>query len=141
MRTHFVHDDGTVFMLDDDQPIYCTGQSLGDYQVSGEYSGRLYKWSPDQPGHWAVTDGTSAVERLEDDDDGSPRGFVISEVWATLLCTNPADPGGTEVDSEYNYEGGDIRIFNTAKEAEAALYASFKHSWNQIKYLAEANLL
>jgi hypothetical protein len=86
------------------------GDCGGDIQRGESFSVRYVR--PDMPGS-LITRTAYAVENC-------PGEFTVQILTEWLVCTDPADPGGTEIwsDSERNYEG--TPIYNRAWKAEDA---------------------
>ena len=115
--------------------------SFGDFQVSDEHSFRHFRQYVGES-IWHVTEGASCVEILDREDMEENPQYIISERWEHLTCTNLDDIGSSECgDSEYDYEGGDIRIFSDADEALRALENSFRFSFNQYNMLIAQGLI
>jgi hypothetical protein len=102
-----------------------------------------YLWHPDgtgvQPGGDAVggdiqRGDSYSVRFIRDDMPGSlltvtfyaveygncPGEFVVQRQIEWLLCSDPADPGGTEIWSDYEYDDISPTVMDTAGQAEQA---------------------
>ena len=88
------------------------GYCGGDIQRGDSYSVRFCR--PDLPSAMITCTAYAA------EDDRNPGEFFIQVQTEWLLCTDPADPGGTETWSDITCDDDDARIFDTAGEAEQA---------------------
>jgi hypothetical protein len=102
----------------------------GDIQRGDSYSVRYVR--PDMPGS-LITRTAYAVEY-----DNLPGEFVIQIQTEWLVCTDPSDPGGTEIWSDYAYDDEGCPIYDSAAKAEDAarqaaaelLGDAGSHDWN-----------
>lgn len=128
------YDDGT------------TGSVCGDYSLGAEPSNRaVWQVGPDRfvtvtetyfvtgrrdSDAWDldpndVDDALAAVaawdETPEDDRTGDapePVRFSVDGQTEWILCTDPDDPGGTEITSDYEYDAGSVLYYETVESAE-----------------------
>ena len=100
------------------------GDVGGDRQVTEAYSVRYVR--PDRPG--ALVTVSCYGEDLNADGAGPPRYTLTAEV-ETMRCTDPADPGGTELWSDYTYRtGAEGRYASLAELERAARAAAEEHT-------------
>ncbi|SRR6266496_3703138 len=106
------------------------GHAGGDIQAGDSYSVRYVR--PDLPGS-LITRTAYPVEY-----DHLPGEFVIQIQTEWLVCTDPRDPGGTEIWSDYAYDDEGCPIYGSAAEAERAARRAASamlgeagiHDWN-----------
>lgn len=97
----------------DEHGVQPGGDCGGDYQVTESYSRRFVR--PGVPGAMITVSFYGVACH---DADGVPTGeYAVEEQTEMLVCTDPADPGGTEVWSDYAYR--DVNVLAIADEAEA----------------------
>jgi hypothetical protein len=96
--------------------------------VGGDGAGQSFSiryTRPDIPGaiitsYWYAVDESERY--LDDPDDPDARtGWDVENLNEYLICTDPTDPGGTEVWSTYEYETPALMVLET--EAAAVAYA------------------
>jgi hypothetical protein len=87
------------------------GHVGGDIQTGESYSVRYCR--PDMPGS-LITRTAYPVEY-----DECPGEHVVQIQTEWLVCTDPSDPGGTEIWSDYAYDD-DSEIYGSAAAAESA---------------------
>ncbi len=82
-----------------DPPVFAAGDVGGDAQVGDAYSARWTRPLPD--GTWGVVDRVYYVADVGD-------GLYVECQTEYLICTDPSDPGSTEVwaDARYDAEHG-----------------------------------
>jgi hypothetical protein len=86
------------------------GDAGGDIQAGNSFSVRYVR--PDLPGS-LITRTAYAVENV-------PGEFTIQIQTEWLVCTDPRDPGGTEIWSDYAYDDEGCPIWSSVGEAEDA---------------------
>jgi hypothetical protein len=89
----------------------------------------------ERPGEWRVlTLYVATVFPVDYDSlsDEPPEGYEVSEQWEEILCTNPADPGSSQLDSDYTYDWPYQTLFDSVEKAneEAKRFASIDHLGN-----------
>lgn len=87
----------TSVWVEDAIGICRDGYSGGDYQLTEEWSRRFHRVAPD--GTHAQFTITTYVEQLSEWEEP-----LVCERVELLRCTDPEDPGGSEVWSEYLYD-------------------------------------
>jgi hypothetical protein len=111
--------------------IVSNGDCGGDIQRGDSYSVRYRH--PQLP-HAVITRSAYAAE----DTDRNPGEFFVQVETEWIVCTDPADPGGTETWSDTSYDDEEDRSWDTAEEAEAdarrvaaeLLQDAGSHSWD-----------
>lgn len=109
-----------------EEPIDGADHVGGDIQASDAWSARLI-WSA-AGRHIVRTAYAYAVGCDEDgtrvDVDVTPHHYEIDVMLDEVLCTDPDDPGSSELDADISYPGqgsyGGQTLFTTADEAMAA---------------------
>jgi hypothetical protein len=98
------------------------GDCGGDIQRGDSYSVRLVH--PDMPGS-LITVAFYAAEY-----DECPREFVVQRQVEWLVCADPADPGGTEIWSDYDYSDVSETVMTRRRDAsrEAKQHAEYVHA-------------
>jgi len=96
------HPDGTG--------VDSNGWCGGDIQRGDSYSVRLVR--DDKPGS-LLTITFYAAEY-----DENPGEFDVQRQVEWLVCSDPADPGGTEIWSDYSYDDVSAIVIDTEEEAE-----------------------
>lgn len=95
----------------DGDGVQLGGDVGGDIQAGDSFSIR-YRRS-DLPGSMVtITAYPVGYENCPDE-------FVVQTQTEYLVCTDPSDPGGTEVWSDVNYSDG-YEVYDTSAEAEGA---------------------
>lgn len=88
--------------------IYEAGPVGGDYQVSDGWNVRYTLQDGPDDGLHAIIDENFYVE--SGPDGASP--YVVTTQTMYQVCTDPEDPGGTEVYADYEYdEDDDITLY------------------------------
>ena len=102
-----------------DEGTFEGGSSMGDGQVSEDITRRWTRQRPD--GTWDVYEQTLAVmdnrEARNHEDSDSP--YVVDERWEYIHCTDPEDPGSTELGTEIEYGEGSYLSYGNEDEALA----------------------
>jgi hypothetical protein len=114
----------------DDTGVQPNGDCGGDIQHGNSCSVRYVR--PDMP-RSLITVSFYAVEY-----DECPGEFVVQRQVEWLVCEDPADPGGTEVWSDYEYDDVSATVMGSAAEAEReareladdALSRGWTHGWD-----------
>jgi len=104
------------------------GHGGGDIQRGDSYSVRYVR--PDMPGS-LITRTAYAVENV-------PGEFTVQIQTEWLICTDPRDPGGTEIWSDVSYDDEGAPIYSSAADGERAarqvaaelLGDAGAHDWN-----------
>lgn len=84
--------------------IYEAGSVGGDYQVSDGWNVRYTLQDGPDDGLHAIIDENFYVESQNRDGAGP---FYVTTQTMYQVCTDPEDPGGTEVYADYEYDGDD----------------------------------
>lgn len=81
------------------------GDIGGDVQLGTAWERSWARPTPGMPGHWSVLTSSYylAVEPGPDGTAAADAERYVQHQVSRLVCTNPADPGGSEVWSEYDY--------------------------------------
>ena len=98
-----------------DEGTFSGGTILGDPQVGEDHTHSYVKRNDD--GTFTVLLHTFGACKDDDDDDGLP--FYVGEVTQVIVCTDPDNPGATEVTSEIEYGDGSVLAYATLEKAEA----------------------
>lgn len=98
---------------------YGTGSVCGpEYYAGGEWS-RRYTWKLKNGNYLVVTDYAAVIDgadlRNRDDRD---RPYVVEDCTEILECTDPSDPGMTEVHCDYVHGEGSLFAYETVESAE-----------------------
>lgn len=97
------------------------GDVGGDIQAGESYC-RSYVFGPIE-GRYLVVDEFTYPTFIEVPETDARHGkFGVDEQTSYTICTDPDDPGSTEVDSNVIYGEGDARIFETAEDAGRGAY-------------------
>jgi hypothetical protein len=86
------------------------GDGCGDDQIGQAYEARYHKALPD--GTFAVLTGTFYITQFG---EGT---FGVTEQYETLCCSDLDDPGGTELDCNYEYDPRGYLVNHTLAEAQ-----------------------
>lgn len=92
------------------------GGDVGGSQVGESWSVRYRLTVEPDDGLVAIVDDYWFAD-ADPDDKEAP--LAVSNMTSYVLCTDPSDPGGTEVWSDIGYKDGTIE-YPTAEAAEAA---------------------
>ena len=101
----------------EDKGTFEGGASMGDGQVSDDVTRRWTRQRPD--GTWDVYELTFAVvdDREARDHDDSEFPFSVDERWEYIHCTDPEDPGSSELDTDIEHGEGSYRSYGSVDEA------------------------
>lgn len=98
---------------------YGSGSVCGpEYYAGGEWS-RRYTWKLDNGNYLVVTEYAAVIDiadMLNHEDRGRP--YSVEESIEFLECTDPTDPGGTEVHSDRERGEGSVFAYETVALAE-----------------------
>jgi hypothetical protein len=103
--------------------------ACGDYAIGPYYQGH-YACGPNAEGEYMVVEENYFVTAhwYEDHETGERRmNFDVTGMYGFTLCSDPQDPGGTEINSDYEYDDG--------------LHAQFIWEYDEARKLAERNAL
>ena len=104
----------TVWQADDSGVQPC-GDVGGDYQATDSYGRRFTR--PDVPN--AMINVTYYGVACRKPGSEEPNGeYAVEEQVETLVCRDPADPGGTEVWSDTTYRDVNYRVITSQAEAD-----------------------
>lgn len=95
------------------------GDIAGDTQAGASYS-RRYVFGPVE-GRYLVVDDYTYVERwgqLDGVDPDPEYPYGVGEVTHYAVCTDPDEPGGTEVSADVQHGEGSVFGYKTAEEAD-----------------------
>lgn len=103
----------------EDKGTFEGGSSMGDGQVSDDVTRQWISQRPD--GTWDVFELSLAVVDDSDDDnvEGAEYRYYVDERWEYIHCTDPEDPGSSELDTNIEYGEGSYRFYGSAGEALA----------------------
>lgn len=115
------------------------GVSCGDWQIFDDISLRFRPTSELQgatpDGLYAIINETYYVEdvRQTSANDEDPPRFVVRCRIEYMVCRDPLDPGGTEVQCEYEYEEVDDLEADVYLSEFYALEAAWRRAWDAIR--------
>ena len=97
------------------------GDVGGDVQAGPAFE-RRYIYGPVAGRYLIVTDYAYAADWTDyrdypAEEDGEERPYVADEMTELLICTDLDDPGGTELDSRYDYGEGSMLGYETVEQA------------------------
>ncbi len=103
----------------EDKGTFEGGSSMGDGQVSDDVTRQWISQRPD--GTWDVFELSLAVVDDSDDDnvEGAEYRYYVDERWEYIHCTDPEDPGSSELDTNIEYGEGSYWFYGSAGEALA----------------------
>lgn len=97
-----------------------------EYYAGGEWS-RRYTWKLDNGNYLMVTEYAAVIDVADlFNHEDRDRPYSVEESTEVLECTDPSDPGGTEVRSDIERGEGSPFAYETVAEAEdeAARFAA-----------------
>lgn len=102
----------------DDTLTTSNNEAFGDTDTGRNQSFRTAVWLPDDQ-QWEVNDityGIVLMDNVDTDDKAAladPDNYTTGDVVCTTRCSDPTDPGGTEINCDYTYDQDRLALLPT----------------------------